>query len=234
MLKYFEQLTVDLMIPAILVGMLYAFIKFKLGKSCRIAFLAGGGLAIAASIFVAIQKNTNRDLKLPFWNGFTYVLLIVLVIASAVLILSMIVWLAVKKVRPVTRFLVTVAAVTVMIAAVVYSLPDVLAYPFNFDLQGNSVFSTDFLYRLIGVILGFLLDLIACLAAFKIFKPLSNALSVILIDLATFISAFSVLGRLIQLMLQLQIVRQTRDKALFSFLFPILQFVNNNKHSYRT
>ena len=30
-------------------------------------------------------------------------------------------------------------------------------------------------------------------------------------------------------MLQLQIVRQTRDKALFSFLFPILQFVNNNK-----
>ena len=229
MLKYFEQLTVDLMIPAILVGMLYAFIKFKLGKSCRIAFLAGGGFAIAASIFVAIQKNTNRDLKLPFWNGFTYVLLIVLVIASAVLILSMIVWFAVKKVRPVTRFLVTAAAVTVMIAAVVYSLPDVLAYPFNFDLQGNSVFSTDFLYRLIGVILGFLLDLIACIAAFKIFKPLSNALSVILIDLATFITAFSVLGRLIQLMLQLQIVRQTRDKALFSFLFPILQFVNNNK-----
>lgn len=229
MLKYLEQLTVDLMIPAIVIGMLYAFVKFKLGKVCRIIYLAGGGLSVAASVFVAIQKNTNRELKLPFWNGFTYSILSVLVISSAVLILSMFVWFAVKRARKVTRFLVTAAAVTVTFTLVVYSLPDVLSYPFNFDLQGNSVFSTDFLYRLIGVILGFLLDLIVCIAAFKIFKPLTNALSAILINLTVFISAFSIMGRFIQLMLQLQIVRQNRDKALFSFLFPILQFVNNNK-----
>ena len=229
MLKYLEQLTVDLMIPAIVIGMLYAFIKFKLGKPCRIIYLACGGFSVAASVFVAIQKNTNRGLKLPFWNGFTYIILSVLVISSAVFILSMFVWLAVKKARKATRFFVTAAAATVTFTLVVYSLPDVLAYPFNFDLQGNSVFSTDFLYRLIGVILGFLLDLIACLAAFKIFKPLTNALSAILINLTVFIAAFSVLGRFIQLMLQLQIIRQNRDKALFSFLFPILQFVNNNK-----
>lgn len=229
MLKYLEQLTTDLMIPAIVIGMLYAFIKFKLGKVCRMIYFAGGGLSVAASVFVAIQKNTNRELKLPFWNGFTYTVLSVLVISSAVLILSLFVWLAVKKARNITRFFVTAAAVTVTFTLVIYSLPDVLSYPFNFDLQGNSVFSTDFLYRLIGVILGFLLDLIACLAAFKIFKPLTNALSVILINLTVFISAFSVLGRFIQLMLQLQIIRQNRDKALFSFLFPILQFVNNNK-----
>ncbi len=33
MLKYLEQLTADLMIPAIVIGMLYAFIKFKLGNA---------------------------------------------------------------------------------------------------------------------------------------------------------------------------------------------------------
>ena len=97
MLKYLEQLTVDLMIPAIVIGMLYVFIKFKLGKPCRIIYLAGGGFSVAASVFVAIQKNTNRELKLPFWNGFTYIILSVLVISSAVFILSMFVWLAVKK-----------------------------------------------------------------------------------------------------------------------------------------
>ena len=97
MLKYLEQLTVDLMIPAIVIGMLYAFIKFKLGKPCRMIYLAGGGFSVAASVFVAIQKNTNRELKLPFWNGFTYIILSVLVISSAVFILSMFVWLAVKK-----------------------------------------------------------------------------------------------------------------------------------------
>ena len=139
MLKYLEQLTVDLMIPAIVIGMLYAFIKFKLGKPCRMIYLAGGGFSVAASVFVAIQKNTNRELKLPFWNGFTYIILSVLVISSAVFILSMFVWLAVKKARKATRFFVTAAAATVTFTLVVYSLPDVLAYPFNFDLQGNSV-----------------------------------------------------------------------------------------------
>ncbi len=228
MLKFFEQLSLDLMIPAIVAAMLYAFVKFKLSKLCNIVFLAGGGLTLAASVFVAILKNTNRELKLPFWNGVTYYLLTVLVIASAVLIILLPLWLALKKFRRVTGVIATIAAAAVVFTVTVNSLPGVLAYPFNFDLQGNSVFSTEFLYRLIGWILGFLLVFLTGLAAFKTLKFASNAVSVIFIDIAVFISAFSVLGRLIQLMLQLQIIRQTRDKDLFKLLFPVLQFVNNN------
>lgn len=216
------------MIPLIVTAMLYAFVKFKLSKLCKIVFLAGGGLTLAASVFVAILKNTNRELKLPFWNGVTYYLLTVLVIASAVLIVFSLLWLAIKKFRKVTGFIVSIAAVAVMFTVTVNFLPGVLAYPFNFDLQGNSVFSTEFLYRLIGWILGFILVLLTGLATFKTLKFASNAVSVIFIDLAVFISAFSVLGRLIQLMLQLQIIRQNRDKELFKILFPVLQFVNNN------
>ena len=228
MLKFFEQLSLDLMIPVIITAMLYAFVRFKLSRLCRIVFLAGGGLTLAASVFVAILKNINRELKLPFWNSVTYYLLTVLVIASAALIVLVLLWLAVKKFRKVTGFIATIAAVAVVFTVTVNSLPGVLAYPFNFDLQGNSVFSTEFLYRLIGWILGFLLVIITGLATFKTLKFASNAVSVIFIDLAVFISAFSVLGRLIQLMLQLQIIRQNRDKELFKILFPILQFVNNN------
>lgn len=215
------------MIPVIITAMLYAFVKFKLSKLCNIVFLAGGGLTLAASVYVAILKNTNRELKLPFWNGVTYYLLTVLVIASALLIVLLPLWLALRNFRKVTGIIATIAAVAVMFAVTVNSLPGVLAYPFNFDLQGNSVFSTEFLYRLIGWILGFLLVLLTGLATFKTLKFASNAVSVIFTDIAVFISAFSVLGRLIQLMLQLQIIRQTRDKDLFKILFPILQFVNN-------
>lgn len=229
MLKFFEQLTLDLMIPAIVVGMLYSFIKFRLSKPCRVVFLAGGGLSLAASIFVSIQKNTNRNLKLPFWNGYTYRLLSVLVVASVCLMLLMLFWFAVKRFRKVSQYFVTAAAVVVMFTTVVYGLPDVLAYPFNFDLQGNSVFSTDFLYRFLGLILGFLLVFVMCIAAFKTIKNASAAVSVIFIDIAVFISAFSVLGRLLQLMLQLQIIRQNRDRDLFKLVFPVLQFVNNNQ-----
>ena len=229
MLKFFEQLTLDLMIPAIIVGMLYAFIKFRLSKPCRIVFLAGGALSLAASVFVALQKNLNRSLKLPFWNGYTFRLLSVLVIASVCLIVLMLLRLIIKRFRFVFQYLLTGAAVAVMFTTVVYGLPDVLAYPFNFDLQGNSVFSTDFLYRFLGVILGFLLVLIMCIAAFKTIKKASAAVSVIFIDIAVFIAAYSVLGRLLQLMLQLQIIRQNRDRDLFKLVFPILQFVNNNQ-----
>ena len=83
MLKYFEQLTVDLMIPAILVGMLYAFIKFKLGKSCRIAFLAGGGLAIAASLMLvrgtlqvmAVELSSALSASISGMAGIGHILL---------------------------------------------------------------------------------------------------------------------------------------------------------------
>ena len=229
MLKFFEQLTLDLMITAVVTGMLYAFVKFRLNRVCKIAFLAGGGLALAASVFVAVQKNTNRDLKLPFWNGFTYALLTVLVIASLVLIIAAVLWLALKKLRKFTQYAVTAAAMVVCFTSVVNGLPNVLAYPFNFDLQGNSVFSTDFLYRFIGLLLGFLLVLLMCIAAFKTVKKATGALSVIFMDIAVFIGACSVLGRLLQLMLQLQIIRQNRDRDLFKIVFPVLQFVNNNQ-----
>lgn len=229
MLKFFEQLTLDLMITAVITGMLYAFVKFRLNRVCKIAFLAGGGLALAASVFVAVQKNTNRDLKLPFWNGFSYALLTVLVIASLVLMLAAVLWLALKKLRNITQYAVTAAAIVVCFTSVVNGLPNVLAYPFNFDLQGNSVFSTDFLYRFIGLLLGFLLVLLMCIAAFKTVKKATGALSVIFMDIAVFIGACSVLGRLLQLMLQLQIIRQNRDRDLFKIVFPVLQFVNNNQ-----
>ena len=229
MLKFFEQLTLDLMITAVITGMLYAFVKFRLNRVCKIAFLAGVGMALAASVFVAVQKNTNRDLKLPFWNGFTYALLTVLVIASLVLIIAAVLWLALKKLRNITQYAVTAAAMVVCFTSVVNGLPNVLAYPFNFDLQGNSVFSTDFLYRFIGLLLGFLLVLLMCIAAFKTVKKATGALSVIFMDIAVFIGACSVLGRLLQLMLQLQIIRQNRDRDLFKIVFPVLQFVNNNQ-----
>lgn len=229
MLKFFEQLTLDLMITAIITGMLYVFVKFKLSKACKIAFLSGGGLALAASVFVAVQKNTNRALKLPFWNGFTYILLTVLTLASVALILLLLLWLICKRIRKITRYFVTVAAIVVCVTSIVNGLPNVLAYPFNFDLQGNSVFSTDFLYRFIGLLLGFLLVLLMCLAAFKTVKHASAALSVIFMAFAVLIGAFSVLGRLLQLMLQLQVIRQNRDRDLFKLVFPVLQFVNNNQ-----
>lgn len=229
MLKFFEQLTLDLMITAVITGMLYAFVKFRLNRVCKIAFLAGVGMALAASVFVAVQKNTNRDLKLPFWNGFTYALLTVLVIASLVLMLAAVLWLALKMLRNITQYAVTAAAIVVCFTSVVNGLPNVLAYPFNFDLQGKSVFSTDFLYRFIGLLLGFLLVLLMCIAAFKTVKKATGALSVIFMDIAVFIGACSVLGRLLQLMLQLQIIRQNRDRDLFKIVFPVLQFVNNNQ-----
>lgn len=121
MLKFFEQLTLDLMITAVITGMLYAFVKFKLNKVCKIAFLSGGGMALAASVFVAVQKNTNRELKLPFWNGFTYVLLTVLAVASVALILFSLLSLAAKRLRRITQYFVTAAAIVVCFTLIVNS-----------------------------------------------------------------------------------------------------------------
>lgn len=80
----------------------------------------------------------------------------------------------IKPLRRVTKsagqIVASVSAAVLVFMLFAYALPSVLAYPFNFTLNGASIFSTAFIYRFIGWLLGIILCLLICLVVLKTAK----------------------------------------------------------------
>lgn len=172
MLKYLVQLTSDLLAQALIIGMLSAYIVSVIGKRGRNVLIVGGVLTFIASAEMAYAKNSTKIITsnaLDYWNLYT-----VAVFAGSFLLFLI---FSINKLRVKMRaagdYIVSILAALIIGSTVFYALPIVLAYPFNFDLAGETMVSTNFLYRIIGIILGLLIDIVIGIAVYKLFRDLS-------------------------------------------------------------
>lgn len=172
MLKYLVQLTSDLLAQALIIGMLWAYITSVIGKRGRNVLIVGGVLTFIASAEMAYAKNSTKIITsnaLDYWNLYT-----VAVFAGSFLLFLI---FSINKLRVKMRaagdYIVSILAALIIGSTVFYALPIVLAYPFNFDLAGETMVSTNFLYRIIGIILGLLIDIVIGIAVYKLFRDLS-------------------------------------------------------------
>lgn len=196
MLKYLVQITEDLMAAGLIIGMLYSYIKFNFKKSGRIVLLGGMGVSFIASVVMAILENTSKKVNIGYTNLTMFFAFIISFIVFLVLHIGVI-----KKVtKGIGEWMIYISALVMVFSLMFYSLPDVLAYPYNFDLSGNSVFSTDFIYRFIGCILGFVLVLIAGIAVYKSEKTLKAPWNKIFLFTACFVNGLSFGGKAVQIM----------------------------------
>lgn len=165
MLTYLITVTTNLFIPAVLIGLAFAFAGAFLGKWGRRILGIGLGVGVLAAAIRAIVTNTTRvtaGWKIPYYG---YWLVMVTVAATVLMI-------AVFAVRPLRKKVgdkgmdvvhyVVAGLLAAAIAALLFCvLPSIMAAPFQFNLNGNSVLSTDFLYRLGGYLLGLIICVVA-------------------------------------------------------------------------
>ena len=166
MLKYLVQLTSDLLAQALIIGMLSAYIVSVIGKRGRNVLIVGGVLTFIASAAMAYAKNSTKIITsnaLDYWNLYT-----VAVFAGSFLLFLI---FSIDKLRvkmsAAGDYIVSILAALIIGSAVFYTLPTVLAYPFNFDLGGETMLSTNFLYRIIGILLGKISSLLAIVVLWK-------------------------------------------------------------------
>ena len=164
MLTYLITVTNNLFIPALLVGLALAFAEAFWGKWGRRIVGIGIGVGFLAAAVRAIVTNTIRvtaGWKIPYY-GYWFVMVFA---AAAILIIG------IFAVKPLCRRVgekgmgivgyVSSSLLATAIAAVLFCvLPSIMAAPFQFNLNGNSVLSTDFLYRLGGYLLGLVICLL--------------------------------------------------------------------------
>ncbi|MBR0163156.1 MAG: DUF2318 domain-containing protein [Lachnospiraceae bacterium] len=160
MLKYLIA-TIETLFPAaVLTGMLYGCAKQRFGEKekrfLRIATAAG----IVAAIVMAYLKNKTRLIRTDTWNvrifGVSIVCFLVFLILDSEPFR--------KKNRSIWRTAAAFFCAVLVFLQWFYALPDVLANPYTIILGGDALFSTGFLYRMIGVVTGLALMIFTCAA----------------------------------------------------------------------
>lgn len=228
MLKYLVQLTSDLLAQALIIGMLSAYIVSVIGKRGRNVLIVGGVLTFIASAAMAYAKNATKIITsnaLDYWNLYT----VAVFAGSFLLFLIFSIDKLRVKMKTAGDYIVSILAALIIGSTVFYALPTVLAYPFNFDLAGETMVSTNFLYRIIGIILGLVIDIVIGVAAYKLFRDLSVGKIKLFVIPVLLIQLLNYAGLAINILLTVftkkRILRPT--DPIFQTLFNVNKFVIN-------
>ena len=228
MLKYLVQLTGDLLAQALIIGMLAAYITSVIGKRGQRVLIAGGVLTFLASAAMAYAKNATKIITanaLDYWNLYT----VVVFAAAFLLFLIFSINRLRLRLRAVGDYLVSIFAALIIGSSVFLTLPTVLAYPFNFDLAGETMVSTNFLYRIIGILLGLTIDIVIGVATYKLFRDLSVGRIKLFVIPVLLIQLVNYAGLAINILLTVLTKKRILKPAdpLFQTLFNINKYVIN-------
>lgn len=199
MLYYLITTTRDLLFSAVIVGLLFAFIPQSSGKKGKL-ILSIGTFAGLAAVVLALLKNLTKIIDknggTQIWNVWFFTISTLALIVFCVF--------CIKPLRRVTKsagqVVASVSAAVLVFTLFAYALPAVLAYPFNFTLNGASVFSTAFIYRFIGWLLGIILCLLVCLVELKTAKRASGGMLTVVVILALAVNGFQQIVKAIQIL----------------------------------
>ena len=225
MLSYIEKVTEDLLVTCILCGLLYVCSAQLWGKKGKTAQKAGILLGIAAAAAMAWVKNTTSLIATNTWN--LYIFYVGLGLTALFLLLAVIA----RKDKS-AALSVTAASVGGLLTAdlIFYELPDVIAYPFNFNIGDNSVWSMEFFRRFAGWALALLLLYIftACMAwcVRKLNRP-GMTLAVLAVELL--VNAVRFFGMILGKWLARPRVYTFFVKADHPWAFPFAVYVSNNE-----
>ncbi|MDR1277949.1 MAG: DUF2318 domain-containing protein [Treponema sp.] len=204
MLKYLIQVIQNLLIPAILVALLSALADKSGGeqRKGRLFFCCCGGSA--AALILAILRRTTRLVNREFVN--TGVLSAA--ILCAVLFMALL-W-GFRKKPELREKLMGWAHPALPALLLFYALPTILLYPPEFLLAGQSVFSTDFLYKLVGFLAGLLVAVLGALALFETAGGLSLFTVKLVLSAALAVNMVSQVSVILQFLLARRLISVPR------------------------
>lgn len=160
MLKYLISTTEYLIIPAVLLGLFFAYLPRRVQVRGRQALLIASALGISVAFAMGYMKNKSKLVRGDAWN----VRIFSATIAAFLLFLLFDALLFRKKESRTLAGIVLCLSGALVFLQLFYALPDVLFFPYTIVLNGDALFSTGFLYRMIGVTTGLVLSVLIAAA----------------------------------------------------------------------
>ena len=230
---YLIYVTEDLVVTAVLAGIVYAYARSVWGQFGTRTVLAASAVGLVLSAIMAFLKQNTANIATGSWNlGIFGISLILCLLMLVCLIIA-----AVQRKRAkaasgngeagkIPQLVVLFSLALFVLLRIFYKMPDVINYPANFGISTENLISTDFAYRIVGWLLGIVLVVVVCLAVAKAFKALEGRhlglATALIVGIICFVQSMS----LFQLFLARRII--TKGTVLYSILFPVTSWVNNN------
>lgn len=166
MLKYFVWVVRDLVATGIVFALFLALTKLRNVKFQRPGALISIAIGLVGAVILATVEHYNvvRDKKLLLLN----VIFIGCILVFGLVYLIFNFGLLSKKIPKAHGLAVSISGGLFLVPLFCYKLPNTLLYPFHFLIKGQSIFSTDYLFKLIGFCLAALLVFLAVLVLYKI------------------------------------------------------------------
>ena len=194
MLKYLILVTRGLTVCVVLSGLLYAYFGRACGPRGVFPLHWGAGAGFLASVVMAILKNKTKLIHTGVWNTRIFTLSLIALLLLALCSLPPLR----RRLGRLEAGLRSVWGAVLLFTFLLYALPDVLAYPFLLSQNGISLLSTDFLYRLIGWLLGLGLMALTFLALSRGAGRLSPGLTGLLLGVTLGVNGVQQATKIIQ------------------------------------
>lgn len=202
MLSYMIKTTEALLMTAVLLGVAIGYTRSEQDRRCKTAVLIGVLAGTAASVVMSVLKNTTSLIDTGTWNlrNFTISL-----IAYVLFLLCCIMPLRKKLPRfsDMTRW---IALAVILGLAIFYSMPDVWAYLYQDSLVKTTLVSTDYLYKIIGYVFGFVLNIVVFFAVYECTIRLSEKGQLILLSLEILLREIRQVTLMLSIMLAKRII----------------------------
>lgn len=221
MIKYLILTTETLAVPGVLLGMLFAYINGRVGNKARKALLIAAAAGFIAACVMSYMKNTTRLIKTGTWNLYIFSFSLIALVLLMILDLEAVR----RKLGKYTGIAVTIPAVILVFLQMFYAFPDVVAYPYVIVLGGDAVFSTGFLYRIIGMILGMILVLVMGFSAYLVVSKIKLRAAGILVKIAFAILGIQQVSKILQNLISNRVISGKT-------LFQIVKFTYNHQNMF--
>jgi uncharacterized membrane protein len=248
MLRYFIQVVENLLTTGIVVALLWAALDKEEGDGRKTQALWGCAAGMGAALILAILRRTTALINRGFFNlwilscavvcAVFYILFLWGVLQRSLGNISFL-----KKHPSLAEALPGYLKALFLGALLFYALPTIFLYPTEFALPGESIFSTDSLFKLIGFTGGLLVVILSALALYKAAKGVSPGVLKILLTIVLIINICNQLVVIVQFLLARRILPMIRwvfrlivaavnNNIVFlytlmgiGFLFPLLLFI---------
>ena len=218
MLNYLINVTKSVAVAAIMIGLMHAFVPSVDGrrglKILRIGCIAG----VAAAVVMAVLKNTTKIIDnsggAGMWN-----VRIFAVSTIALIVYYIFTYKVMKKDKG--KLIFSIFAAILAGTLIWYALPEVLLYPANFSLNGASYFSTAFIYRLLGFVLGLVLTILIFLGAQAVGKRIRLETTALILNVILLINGFQQVTKGLQVLHAKRIVNG-------HLIFNLVRFTSNH------
>jgi len=240
LLKYIVTITEDMLMVSILICLFWSVCKLAFGRKGDRFILVGMVAGFVASAVMAWAKNATGKIATNKWNFYLFFVTI------AVTILFMIVSVIFgRKHRKLTYYgsdtdagigaggwLVGITGAVLTALLLFYELPDVLAYPFNFETAGKGILSADYFLRLAGYLCGLLLVWIYVRFLYQCAMALdSTRITLWVMNLALLANAVRNFGQALSKWTarpKWLAWMPTYSGSKYPWAFPLVKFVTNN------